>query len=280
VKPVPTTSLPDGTCLPVLGQGTWKMGERSADRAREVAALRHGIDLGLTLIDTAEMYGEGGAEKIVGEAIRGRRDPVFLVSKVYPHNATRSGVIAACERSLKRLGVDQIDLYLLHWRGAPKLSETLAGFEALLGAGKIARWGVSNFDLDDMEELAALPGGDAVATNQVLYNLSSRGIEYDLLPWCAQRRTPTMAYSPIDQGALAKSRKLQVLAEAHGATRSQIALAWLAHQPRVISIPKAVELSHIEENRRALEIKLTGEDLVALDDEFPPPKRKTALAMI
>jgi diketogulonate reductase-like aldo/keto reductase len=272
--------LPDGTLLPVLGQGTWKMGERSTERAREVAALRHGLDLGLSLIDTAEMYGEGGAEKIVGEAIRGRREEAFLVSKVYPHNATRSGVIAACERSLKRLGVEQIDLYLLHWRGTPKLAETLAGFEALLAVGKIARWGVSNCDLDDMEELAALPGGGAVATDQVLYNLSRRGIEYDLLPWCAQRRIPVMAYSPIEQGALARSRKLQVLAKARSVTASQIALAWLAHQPGVISIPKAVSLGHIDENRRALEIPLTREDLALIDDEFPPPRRKAALAMI
>ncbi|GIL38951.1 aldo/keto reductase [Roseiterribacter gracilis] len=280
MKPVPTISLPDGTHIPALGQGTWKMGERAADRAREVAALQHGIDLGLTLIDTAEMYGEGGAEKIVGEAIRGQRDKIFLVSKVYPHNASKSGVVAACERSLQRLGVEQIDLYLLHWRGAPKLADTLAGFETLRDQGKIARWGVSNFDLDDMEELAALPGGDACATNQVLYNLSRRGIEFDLLPWCAQRRIPTMAYSPIDQGALAKSRKLQALAKERGATPSQIALAWLAAQPHVISIPKAVERAHIDDNRRALEIKLTSDELAALDGEFPPPKRKSPLAMI
>ncbi|HKW52904.1 MAG TPA: aldo/keto reductase, partial [Stellaceae bacterium] len=219
--------LPSGDEVPVLGLGTWGMGEARRRRSDEAAALRLGLDLGMTLIDTAEMYGEGGAEEVVGQAIAGRRDEVFLVSKVYPHNATRQGTIAACERSLKRLGTDRLDLYLLHWRGAVPLAETLGGFAALKRAGKIRHYGVSNFGVSDMEELWSLPGGTETATNQVLYNLTRRGIEWALLPWCRERRVPIMAYSPIEQGRLLTKRALKTIATRRGATPAQIALAWL-----------------------------------------------------
>src|SRR5690606_187925 len=213
--------------VPILGQGTWGMGERGQNSRDEVAALQLGIDLGMTLIDTAEMYGEGGAETVVGTAIAGRRDKVFLVSKVYPHNATRQGTVAACERSLKRLETDRIDLYLLHWRGGTPLAETLEAFEALRREGKIRHWGVSNFDTDDLQERAALPGGEAVAANQVLYNLSRRGIEYDLLPWCRDQRVPVMAYSPIEQGRILRDSTIASVATRRGITLTQSALAWL-----------------------------------------------------
>ena len=237
--PVRTLALPSGEQVPVLGQGTWGMGEHRASRAAEVRALQRGLDLGLSLIDTAEMYAEGGAEEVVGEAIRGRRNGVFLVSKVYPHNASAKGTVAACERSLRRLGTDRLDLYLLHWRGAHPLAETVAAFERLQREGRIRHWGVSNLDADEMAELAAVPGGAACASNQVLYNPSRRGIEWDLLPWCRQHGMPVMAYSPIEQGRLPTGGVLGALAREHGCTAFQIALAWVVAQPGVLAIPKA-----------------------------------------
>jgi diketogulonate reductase-like aldo/keto reductase len=277
---IPTTTLPSGEAVPILGQGTWNMGDHARQRADELKALRIGIDLGMTLIDTAEMYGSGASEALVGEAIAGRRDRVFLVSKVLPQNATRRGTIAACERSLKHLSTDRIDLYLLHWRGGSPLEETLAGFSELQRAGKIRHWGVSNLDLDDMNELMALPGGDKCATNQVLYNLKRRRIEYDLLPWCRQKRIPIMAYSPIEQGRMLDHPALKALAEAHGATPAQIALAWLLRQKDVIVIPKAANETHVRENRAALDMNLTKNDLGAIDAAFPPPRKPGPLEML
>jgi diketogulonate reductase-like aldo/keto reductase len=274
-----TTTLPSGEAVPILGQGTWRMGEQLRHRAAEVAALKRGLELGMTLIDTAEMYGEGGAEEVVAEAIRGRRDQVFLVSKVYPHNASRTGVPAACERSLRRLGTDRIDLYLLHWRGAHPLAETVAAFERLRAAGKIRHWGVSNFDTDDMTELAGVADGGRCATNQVMYNLQRRGIEWSLLPWCRGRGLPVMAYSPIEQGRLGRHPALDAVAEAHGVGAYQVALAWMLARPGVIAIPKATALDHVEANRKALDLALTAEDLARLDQAFPPPRRKQPLDM-
>ena len=278
--------LPSGSRMPMLGQGTWNMGEDPAARAAEVAALRLGLDLGVTLIDSAEMYGEGGAEEVVGEAIAGRRDEVFLVSKVYPHNADRRGVQAACERSLRRMRVDCIDLYLLHWRGNVPLAETLEAFVRLREQGKIRDFGVSNFDLDDMLEASQLPGGELVATDQVLYNLAQRGIEWDLLPWCRERRIPVMAYSPLEsdpasQAGLLGKPQLQAVARRHGVTPAQVALAWLLRQDGVVVIPKAVRPQHVRENRAALDLALalTAEDLAQLDAGFPTPRRRQPLAM-
>jgi diketogulonate reductase-like aldo/keto reductase len=276
---VRTTVLPNGAKVPVLGQGTWKMGEDRRRRADEVAALRLGVDLGMTLIDTAEMYADGGAEEVVREAIGGRRDEVFLVSKVLPSNASRSGVIRACEQSLKRLGTDHIELYLLHWRGGVPLAETVAAFETLKSQGKILGWGASNFDMDDMEELASVPGGEFVQTNQVLYNLSSRGIDYDLLPKSARDGIPLMAYSPVGQGGLTRDKRLAAIGERHGATAAQIALAWTLRHPQVIAIPKAASLGHVRDNRAALDIELTEADLAELDAAFTPPRRKRPLEM-
>lgn len=273
-------SLPDGEQIPALGQGTWKMAERRDRRTAEIAALRLGLDLGMTLIDTAEMYGDGATETLVGEAIAGRRDAVFLVSKVYPHNASRSGVAEACERSLRRLRTDRLDLYLLHWRGSVPLAETVEGFEALQRAGKIGCWGVSNFDRDDMEELLAVPGGDACATNQILYNVSRRGPEFDLMPWQAERKIPTMAYSPVEQGRLSNARALDEIGRRHGASPFQIALAWVILSPDVIAIPKASDPDHVRDNRAALDIVLTDDDLVAIDTVFRPPRRKEPLSVL
>jgi diketogulonate reductase-like aldo/keto reductase len=275
-----TLALPTGEAIPRLGLGTWRMGEDRRRREAEVAALRLGLDLGLGLIDTAEMYGSGGAEAVVAEAIAGRRDGVFLVSKVLPQNASRRGTIAACEASLKRLATDRIDLYLLHWRGGPALSETLAGFLALQEAGKIRHWGVSNFDAGDMEELDRLPGGGAVASNQVLYNLSRRGIEHDLVPWCRKRRVPIMAYSPVEQGRLLGHQALAQIARRHDATPAGVALAWLLAQPGVMAIPKATELAHVRDNRAALDLRLTPEDVAELDRAFPAPRGPTALEIL
>jgi len=235
--PIPTVTLPSGIQIPALGLGTWQMGETKARARDEIDSLRLGIDLGMTLIDTAEMYGEGGAELIVGKALEDRRDEVFLVSKVYPWNASRQGTIAACEASLHRLGTDRIDLYLLHWRGEHPLAETIAAFEALKAAGKIGAWGVSNFDTADMEELFSLPDGVKCAANQVLYNLSRRGIEHDLLPWCQARGVPVMAYSPIEQGRLVHHPQLIHIAKAYQATPAQVALAFLLEREGVIAIP-------------------------------------------
>ncbi|KRB26068.1 MULTISPECIES: aldo/keto reductase [Mesorhizobium] len=277
---VRTTVLPSGEAIPVLGQGTWKMGEDSRRRSTEVDALKLGLDLGVKLIDTAEMYASGGAEEVVAEAIAGRRAETFLVSKVLPSNASRAGVQRACENSLKRLRTDRIDLYLLHWPGSVPLAETVEAFEALKNAGKIRHWGVSNFDTEDMEELAGLPDGGNVQTNQVLYNLVRRGLEFDLAPWSRKRGIPLMAYSPVEQGALARNARLDAVAARHNATAAQIALAWVMHQDGVVAIPKASSQEHVRQNFAALDIKLTGEDLADLDRAFPPPTRKRGLEMI
>jgi diketogulonate reductase-like aldo/keto reductase len=271
--------LSSGAPIPVLGLGTWRMGEAGSRGADTVNALRLGIDLGMTLIDTAEMYGEGGAEELVAKAIAGQRSQVFLVSKVYPHNATRQGVVAACERSLKRLNTEHLDLYLLHWIGSVPFHETLAGFEDLQRAGKIREHGVSNFDTDDMVAWTKLPGGKSVATNQVLYNLSRRGIEWELLPWCRKRHIPVMAYSPVDQGSLLTKRGLKQIALRRGVTPAQVALAWLLHQEGVVAIPKAARPDHVRENRAALDLELTPEELKELDRAFPPPKSAQPLQM-
>jgi diketogulonate reductase-like aldo/keto reductase len=275
-----TIALPSGQLIPTLGMGTWRMGESTHQRQTEIAALRHGLDLGMTLIDTAEMYGEGGAEIVIGEAIAHCRTSVFLVSKVYPHNATRQGTIAACDRSLKRLKTYYLDLYLLHWRGSVPLVETLEALQALKQAGKIREFGVSNFDTDDMEEALALKDGGAIATNQVLYNLSRRGVEWDLLPWCRQHRIPVMAYSPVEQGRLLKNRALQAIAQQRGVTVAQIAIAWLLHQEQVIVIPKSSSIKHVEQNYAALELQLSTTDLEALDAAFPPPSQRVSLEML
>ena len=265
--------------IPILGQGTWRMGEKASQKQMEIDALKLGIDLGMTLIDTAEMYGEGGAEKIVSEAIALRREEVCLVSKFYPYNASYDGVIAACDCSLSRLKTDYLDLYLLHWRGSVPLSETLEGLQHLKQAGKILDYGVSNFDTDDMEEAESNPGGKEIVTNQVLYNLRRRGIEWDLLPWCKERGIPIMAYSPIEQRAFVNDSKLDNIAAKHNATSTQIALSWLLHQDNVISIPKATNPNHVRENRAALDIELTEEDLQQLDRAYKPPSRKMSLAI-
>ena len=277
--PIPSIALPSGETVPALGQGTWKMGESRSSHDAEVKALQLGIELGMTLVDTAEMYADGGAERVTGEAIAGRRDDVFLVSKVLPSNASRAGTIDACERSLKRLGTDRLDLYLLHWRGRYELAETIAGFKALQEAGKIRYWGVSNFDVDDMEELVAA-GGTDVASNQVLYNLTRRGIEHDLTGWSADHKVPLMAYSPVEQGRLANHRELKSIAAAHDATPAQIALAFVLGQPNIIAIPKATDPAHVRDNAAAAEIVLSADDRAALDKAFPPPKRKSPLEMI
>ncbi|CAN7491104.1 aldo/keto reductase [Rhizobium sp. LjRoot30] len=278
--PIPTVTLPSGISVPALGQGTWNMGENAADATREIESLKAGLSLGLTLIDTAEMYAEGGAEKVAGRAIAGQRDEVFLVSKVYPWNASRRGTIEACDRSLQRLGTDRIDLYLLHWRGDHPLADTVAAFEELQQAGKIGAWGVSNFDVDDMQELLAVPGGENVAANQVLYNLGRRGIEYDLLPFCQERNIPIMAYSPIEQGRLLHHPDLVDIAKAYQATPAQVALAFVLERDGVIAIPKTSHPHRVEENRGALDLDITDEDWAVLDAAFPPPARKTSLAML
>jgi diketogulonate reductase-like aldo/keto reductase len=263
-----------------LGMGTWRMGERRASAAQEVAALTLGLDLGMTLIDSAEMYADGGAEKIVGEAIAGRRDEVFVVSKVLPHNAGRKSAIAACERSLRRLRTDHLDLYLLHWPGRIPVAETVEAFERLRAAGKIVRWGVSNFDIDAMRELDALPEGKRCATNQVLYHLGKRGIEWDLLPWMRERRMPVMAYWPLGEGALLRNRRLGTIAAGIGASAAQLALAWLMRAPDVIAIPESANVDHVRENRAAGDIALNEQTLAALDAVFPPPARATPLAVV
>ena len=275
-----TVRLPSGEQVPALGMGTWMIGEKRSARAEEIATLQRGIDLGMTLIDTAEMYGEGASEQLVGEAIRGRRERVFLVSKVYPHHASRTGTAAACERSLKRLGVDCLDLYLLHWRDGVPLSETVEAFERLQAQGKIRHWGVSNLDSADMKELVEQPGGERVAVNQVLYNLSRRGVEWDLLPWCSGRRIPLMAYSPIEQARLLRHPGLRALAARHGATPAQLGLAWLLRGEQLIVIPKASTRAHLDENYAALECPLDDATLAELDRLFPAPRRATPLEML
>jgi diketogulonate reductase-like aldo/keto reductase len=278
MRSIPTTPMPDGTPMPVFGLGTWKMGEARSDAAMEVAALRAGLDQGITLIDTAEMYGSGGAERVVAQAIEGRRDETFLVSKVLPSNASHDRVIAACERSLRNLGTDRLDLYLLHWRGSTPLDETIRAFEDLVSAGKILRWGVSNFDPADMAELDAISRD--CASNQVLYNLSRRGIEYNLLPAAQKRSMPIMAYSPIEQGQVLSHPVLAGIARAHNATPAQIALAWVLRHPGIVAIPKTRRPDRVVENLGALDIELSDDDLQKLDRAFPPPRRKTSLEMI
>ncbi|WP_329454198.1 aldo/keto reductase [Streptomyces sp. NBC_01497] len=274
---VRTVTLPSGARVPALGQGTWHMGDDPARRAEEVRALRRGLDLGMTLIDTAEMYGSGAAEELVGEAVRGRRDDVFLVSKVLPSHADTRGTVDACHASLRRLGTDRIDLYLLHWRGSVPLRETVEAFERLVSEGSIGSWGVSNLDTDD---LAELPDGALPATDQVLYNLTRRGPEYDLIPRCRELAVPVMAYSPVEQGRLLGHRALAAVATAHGKSTAQVALAWVLRHDDVIAIPKASTVAHVEENRAALDLRLTAEDFDALDRAFPPPTRKQPLDVL
>ncbi len=275
-----TIELPFGQAIPILGMGTWRMGENSQRRKSEVEALRYGLALGLSLIDTAEMYGEGEAEEVVAEAVGTHRSDVFLVSKVYPHNASKEEAIAACERSLKRLNTDYIDLYLLHWRGSYPLAETLEAFQRLQQSGKIRDYGVSNFDTGDMKKAVSLPGGGSIATNQVLYNLTRRGVELDLLPWCRQQNIPVMAYSPIEQGRLLDDKMLEKIAQEKGVSGAQIAIAWLLHQDNVIVIPKASRIEHVEQNYAALNITLSAEDLATLNEAFPAPNRPIPLQML
>ena len=281
-RAIPVTKLPSGEAMPVFGLGTWRMGEEARERKAEVAALKLGIELGVTLIDTAEMYGNGDAEEIVAEAVAGRRDEMFIVSKVLPSNAGRSRAIAACERSLKRLRTDRIDLYLLHWRDSTPLEETIDAFQALVEDGKIRHWGVSNFDIDDMVDLLALSRGrgEACATNQVLYNLTRRGIEFDLVPLCREHGMPVMAYSPIEQARMLKHPELGKVAKALGATPAQVAIAWLLAQDGVIAIPKATNPAHLREDIAALDVTLDEDALAALNRAFPPPKRREPLAML
>lgn len=281
---IPTVLLPSGRAMPTFGVGTWRMGESARARADEVKAVRAAIDRGITLIDTAEMYGDGEAENIVADAMGtgqdSRRDDLFIVSKVLPGNASRRGTVAACEASLKRLKTDRIDLYLLHWRGGPALSETVAAFKELKAAGKILDWGVSNFDIADMRELAALDTAKECATNQVLYNLTRRGIEFDLMPYCAKRGIPIMAYSPLEQARMLGDAVLKTVGQRHGVTPAQVALAWLFRQKGTVTIPKATRLDHLDDNIAALDLTLSPEDLKTLDARFPPPKRATPLDML
>ena len=285
-KPAPIVTLPGGETLPALGLGTWHMGEEPGRRATEVRAIRLAIEMGYRVIDTAEMYGEGGAEEVLGEAVAGalkagevRREDLFIVSKVYPHNASRSGTRVACERSLKRLGLSHIDLYLLHWRGPHALADTVAAFEQLKTRGQIRHWGVSNLDTSDMDELSEAPEGGQCAANQVYYSLGQRGVEFSLLPWLRRQGMPAMAYCPIAQGALAGNTVLASLGERHGVSAAQMALAWVMAQPGVMAIPKAVQEAHLRDNFAASTLALSAHDIAALDHHFPPPKRKTALAM-
>ena len=280
-----TVMFEHGLALPAIGQGTWYMGENAGQRQKEIAALRVGIDAGLTLIDTAEMYADGGAEEVVGKALQGRREQVFLVSKVYPWNAGGQKAVAACDASLRRLKTDYLDLYLLHWRGNYSLAETVEAMETLIRQGKIRRWGVSNLDYDDMQELYGVTGGKACATNQVLYHLGSRGIEFDLLPWCQQQHIPVMAYCPLAQAGrlrddLFNSRAVQDVAHAHQATPAQVLLAWAIRQPGVMAIPKASSVDHVEENAAALAFQLSDEAIALLDQAFPAPGRKTPLDVV
>jgi diketogulonate reductase-like aldo/keto reductase len=276
---IPTVALPDGARVPALGQGTWHMGESARRRAGEAAALASGIAMGMTLIDTAEMYGDGGAEEVVGDAVAGRRDQVFVVSKVYPHNAGAKSAIAACERSLRRLRTDRLDLYLLHWRGRIPLAETIDAFERLQRDGKILRWGVSNFDVDDMRELLALPGGRHCAANQVLWHLAERGAEWALAPECRRHGIPLMAYCPLGEGGLLHDRRLRAIAKDIGASPAAVALAWLIGRG-AIAIPKSADVDHLRENRAAATLKLSAATLATIDASFPPPNRATPLGVI
>jgi len=275
-----TVSLPSGEKVPAFGLGTWNIGDTRSQRAEEIATLRAGLDAGATLIDTAEMYGDGRSEELVGEAIAGRRDEVFLVTKVYPHNASQKGVPAACERSLKRLKTDRIDLYLLHWRGSVPFAETIEAFAALQQAGKIRHFGVSNLDLSDMKEWCKAPGGAALAANQLLYNLTRRGIEGDLLPWLREKRVPVMAYSPVEQARLLRDAKLVKFAKQAGMTPAQAALAWLLSKEGVIVIPKTGRRERLRENLGALDFSLNEKQLIELDQLFPPPSGPQPLEML
>jgi diketogulonate reductase-like aldo/keto reductase len=275
-----TVTLPSSEEVPAFGLGTWNIGDSKATRAEEIATLRMGLDAGATLIDTAEMYGDGRSEELVGEAIAGRRDGVFLVTKVYPHNASKKGVPTACERSLQRLGTDRIDLYLLHWRGSVPFAETIGAFEALKKAGKVRHYGVSNLDLSDMKEWWKLKDGANCAASQLLYNLTRRGIEFDLLPWLRERKVPVMAYSPIEQARLARDRRLGDFAKKHGMTAAQAALAWLLSKEGVIVIPKTGRRERLKENLGALDKKLDAAQLAELDRLFPPPSEAESLAML
>jgi diketogulonate reductase-like aldo/keto reductase len=277
---LPQVAFPDGATVPALGLGTWKMGEQPKRAVDEAASLALGLDLGMTLVDTAEMYGDGGAEEVVAKAIAARRDRVFVVSKVYPHNAGRKSAVSACERSLRRLRTDQLDLYLLHWRGRIPLGETVEAFERLRAAGKIARWGVSNFDTRDMRELFALREGRHCATNQVLYHLAERGIEWELLPWLRERRIPVMAYSPLGQGGLLRKSKLTAIAKRLEATPAQLALRWLLRTPGIIAIPESTDPAHIRANRAAPALALDAATLREIDAAFPPPEGPTPLGMV
>ena len=273
-------TLATGETVPQLGLGTWYMGESRAARGAEADALRLGLDLGMTLIDTAEMYAEGGAEEVVAEAVKGRRDDAFIVSKVYPHNASKTGAIAACERSLKRLKTDRLDLYLLHWRGSYPLAETVGAFERLKADGKIRAWGVSNLDPDDMDELAEVPKGGNCVANQVLYHLGSRGIDFDLIGQCAARKVMVMAYSPLGQGRILRDKTLAKVAARHGVSAAAVALAWTMRHPHVVAIPKASRPEHVRENLVAADLVLTADDFADLDAAFPPPQRATPLGML
>jgi diketogulonate reductase-like aldo/keto reductase len=273
-------TLQDGTAAPALGMGTWYLGEDPDRRDIELDALRAGIDIGLTLIDTAEMYGDGSAEELVGRAIAGRRDDVFLVSKVLPHHATHQGTVDACQRSLRRLGTDHLDMYLLHWRGRVPVEETVAAFETLVSRGLIRSWGVSNFDAPDLEQLVGLPGGHRAQTDQVLYNLARRGPEYDLIPWCRGRRMPLMVYSPVDHGRLVEHRAVRDMATDKGVTPAQLAIAWVLRLPEVFAVAKASTRAHVIENRAALEIDFSQAELDQLDRLFPPPEDKVPLDVL
>lgn len=273
-------TLKSGETVPQLGQGTWKMGENAARRQTEVKALRRGIDLGMTLLDTAEMYGEGGAEEVVAEAAKGQRDKLFIVSKVYPHNASRQGAVQACERSLKRLRTDRIDLYLLHWPGSYPLADTVAAFEELRQAGKVRMWGISNFDAKGQAKVLAETGGGNCAANQVLYNLSERGIEWDLTKACASAKIAVMAYTPIGRGAVTSDKAVVEVARRHGVSPAVVAIAWTMRDPNVITIPKASNVDHVEANRQAADLKLGAEDLALLDKAFPPPRKATPLSVL
>ena len=274
-----SVTLTTGEKVPVLGLGTWRMGERKSERGAELKAIKLGLELGIRLIDTAEMYGEGVAEEIVGEAMGALRDEIYLVSKVYPHNASRKGTVAACERSLKRLKTDRLDLYLLHWRGSHPLAETVEAFEALKKAGKIKSWGVSNLDAGDLDELASVPNGSNCVSDQVLYHLGSRGIEWQLLPKCQKSKIMVMAYSPLGQGPLLRKPALGRLASKHNCDAAAVAVAWVLRHPGVVTIPKATQPDHVRANFKAVDVKLDAEDLAALDATFPPPKRGSPLGM-
>ena len=280
LHPLRRVSFPNGTTVPALGQGTWTMGERKTLAGREAAALTLGVDLGMTLIDTAEMYGDGGAEKVVARAIEGCRDRVFVVSKVYPHNAGRKSAVSACERSLARLRIERLDLYLLHWRGRIPLAETVEAFERLRTDGKIARWGVSNFDVDDMRELYAIPDGRRCATNQVLYHLGERGIEWELVAWMRERALPVIAYSPLGKGTLVRNRKLAGIAKALGVSAPAIAVAWLLRRPGLIAIPESADLDHVRANRAAAELALDDEAWARVEAAFPPPSGPRPLSVL